>query len=223
MKMLPVKHGVADAEAIEFGNTAGVERGARDALPENKWEDKTVILDEFVAVSGYHRKHAIRLLAKEVGVEQRGRRHGKSLYDEATRQAVILLWEAADRICGKRLKALLPMLIEAMERHGHLHLDKEVRSLLLRVSASTIDRMLGQARASGQQRRSGIPTALRKAVPVRTFNDWGDPLPGHMEADFVCHCGPVMRGSFVHSFVLTDIATGWTECIALPVSIFLDR
>jgi hypothetical protein len=61
-------------------------------------DDKTVILDEFVAVSGYHRKHAIRLLAKEVGVEERGRRPGKSLYyDEATRQAIILLWEAADR------------------------------------------------------------------------------------------------------------------------------
>jgi hypothetical protein len=179
-------------------------------------EKKRAILDEFVAVAGYHRKHAIRLLRKELGVQESPRRKGKSLYDEATRQAVILLWEAADRICGKRLKALLPALIEAMERHGHLQLDTEVRALLLRISASTIDRLLGHVRETGKQRRSGIPTALRKAVPVRTFNDWKDPVPGNLEADFVCHCGPVMGGSFVYTFVLTDIATGWTECIALP-------
>src|SRR4051795_9407243 len=36
-----------------------------------------------------------------------------------------------------------------------------------------------------------------------------------MEADFVCHCGGTMSGSFVYTLVLTDIATGWTECIAL--------
>ena len=55
------------------------------------------------------------------------------------RQALGLLWEAADRICGKRLKALLPVLIESMERHGHLRLDPVVRSALLDVSAATID------------------------------------------------------------------------------------
>jgi len=44
-------------------------------------------------------------------------------YDEATRQALIMLWEAANRVCGKRLKALVPMLTDAMERHGHIDLD----------------------------------------------------------------------------------------------------
>jgi hypothetical protein len=43
----------------------------------------------------------------------------KRIYDEAVRQALALLWEAADRICGKRLKALLPILIESMERFGN--------------------------------------------------------------------------------------------------------
>jgi len=52
------------------------------------------------------------------------------------------LWDAGDRICGKRLRALILVLIDAMERHGHLKLDAAVRTLLLGVSAA-IDRMLG--------------------------------------------------------------------------------
>ncbi len=178
-------------------------------------DGKQAILDEFVAVSGYHRKHAIRVLGEKTEAN-RPPRIGKRIYDEAVLSALIVLWEAADRICGKRLKALLPVLIDAMDRHGHLQLASEVRSRLVKISAATIDRMLSSVREKGRQRRSGVSTALRKAIPVRTFGDWKDPAPGSMEADFVCHCGTTTAGTFVSTFVLTDIATGWTECIALP-------
>ena len=60
----------------------------------------------------------------------------------AVREAVIVVWEASDRICGKRLKAALPDLMDSMERHGHLKLDPEVRSLLFSASAATLDRLL---------------------------------------------------------------------------------
>jgi hypothetical protein len=178
-------------------------------------EEKKTILDEFVEVSGYHRKHAIRLLGAKGSRGEREPIAGVRRYGEAVLQALIVLWEAADRICGKRLKAILPVLIEAMEQHGHLKLDTEVRSGLMKISAATIDRILSGVREKGKRRRSGIPSVLRKAIPIRTFADWKDPAPGNMEADFVCHCGEAMTGSFVHTLVLTDIATGWTECIAL--------
>jgi hypothetical protein len=55
---------------------------------------------------------------------------------------LIVLWEAADRICGRRLKALLPQLVEAIERHQHIHLEPDVRAQLLAMSAATIDRQL---------------------------------------------------------------------------------
>jgi hypothetical protein len=101
-------------------------------------DDERQMLDEFVAVTGYHRKHAIRILnSLDVGTRQRhGGRH--PLYDEAVRQALIVLWEASDRICGKRLKPLLPVLLPALEGHGHLHLEDGVRERLLAVSASTV-------------------------------------------------------------------------------------
>ena len=83
--------------------------------------DRIKILDEFVALTGYHRRHAIRLLGEERSTENGAHASG-CLYDEAVRQVVTLLWEAADHVCGKRLKALIPRLVDAMERYGRLGL-----------------------------------------------------------------------------------------------------
>lgn len=116
-------------------------------------EEKSRILDQFVSISGTHRKHAMRLLRGEDRQPQSRRR--AQIYDAATREALIVLWEASDRICGKRLKPLLPILISSMEQHGHLKLDDQVRTLLLQMSAATIDRALKSARetAGGRRRR----------------------------------------------------------------------
>src|SRR5207248_3708444 len=82
-------------------------------------------------------------LWRAVQVNRRcGPRPGRLVYDEAVREALIVVWEASDRICGKRLRPLLPILVEAMERHGHLQLVPEVRTRLLAMSAATIDRAL---------------------------------------------------------------------------------
>jgi len=128
-----------------------------------------------------------------------------------------MLWEAGDRVCGKRLKALIPVLIDAMERHGHLALDPAVKDKLLQVSAATIDRVLADTRShiDGQRkRRTGVGSAIRRSIPVRTFADWRDPPPGFFEIDRVEHtCGPKTDGDYLHTLVLTDIASGWTECV----------
>jgi len=178
------------------------------------------ILDEFAAVTGYHRKHAMRLLRAGQVNRICGPRLGRRIYDEAVREALIVVWEASDRICGKRLRPLLPILLEAMERHGHIQLVPEVRARLLAMSAATIDRALRDIRqqaGTATRRRSAPSAAIRRSVPVRTFADWDDPPPGFVEADLVAHSGPVARGSFVQTLVLTDIATGWTECAPLLV------
>lgn len=181
--------------------------------------DKVKMLDEFAALTGYHRKHAIRVLREEAASkEAQGRNR---LYDEAVREALTVLWEAADRVCGKRLKALIPMLVDAMERHGHLDLDPVVKIKVLQISAATIDRVLADARShiDGQRkRRKGVGAAIRRSIPVRTFADWRDPAPGFFEIDMVEHCGgPKTNGDYVHTLTLTDIASGWTECVAMRV------
>ena len=131
-----------------------------------------------------------------------------------------MFWETSDQLCGKRLRPILPTLIEAAERHGHLHLDPLVRERLLQISAATIDRILARNPAEDgarRRRRVGMGSAIRRSIPVRTFADWHNPPPGFLEVDMVEHCGPrKVDGDVVHSLVLTDIATGWTECLALP-------
>ncbi|WP_298236495.1 transposase family protein [uncultured Azohydromonas sp.] len=181
--------------------------------------DKTRILDEFVELAGYHRKHAIRVLSQKPPAAT-SKAPRQRVYDDAFREKLIVVWEASDRLCGKRLKALIPSLIEAMERHRHLSLDQSMKQQLLRVSAATIDRLLSEVRAGSngeRRRRSGIGTAIRRSVPVRTFSDWRDPPPGYLEVDMVEHCGPKTEGDYVRTLVLTDINSGWTECLAMPV------
>ena len=180
---------------------------------------KKMILDEFTQVTGYHRKHAIRVLTTQP-VSEPKTRAVRRVYQEAVKEALIVPWEASDRICGKRLKALLPLLVEAMQRHEHLQLQDGVRTQLLAMSAATIDRQLHlvRQRARGGHKRSSATNRVRKMVAVRTFADWEEQLrPGFMEMDLVTHCGPRAEGSFVHTLVLTDVASGWTECVALPV------
>ena len=79
--------------------------------------EKCEILDEFVQVTGYHRKRAIRVLCREPG-PSRTKPGPQRRYDDEVRAAMITLWEACDRICGKRLKALIPTLIDSMTWHG---------------------------------------------------------------------------------------------------------
>ena len=165
---------------------------------------KKMILDEFTQVTGYHRKHAIRVLTTQPASEPKTR-SVRRVYQEAVKEALIVLWEAADRICGKRLKALLPLLVKAMERHGHLQLEEGVRTKLLAMSASTIDRQLHlvRERARGGRKRSSATNRLRKLVAVRTFADWEQPLrAGFMEMDLVTHCGPAGRGQKEASCIL---------------------
>ena len=189
----------------------------RDRYQRSTKRDKGRILDEFTAVTGLHRKHAIRILAGSDGErEQQPSLAGRRIYDEAVREAVIVVWEASDRSCGERLKAALPYLVESMERHGHLQLDSLVRERLLTASASTLDRLLKPVRATaGSRRRRGRRKSMGRRVPVRTYNDWNKPPPGYLEIDLVAHCGGPLSGSFIHSLVVTDVCTGWTEAVPL--------
>jgi len=182
--------------------------------------EKGRILDELCPITGWHRKHAIRVLAsceKQISVQPRQRRR---VYGPSIREALIELWEASDRLCGKRLVVMIPTLLPALERHGRVKLCAEERELVLRASAATVDRVLSEvkvAAAGGRRRRAGFSSAVRRQVPVRTFNDWGTPPPGYCEADLVAHGGTSVSGAFIQTLTMVDVATGWTECFPLIV------
>ena len=183
-------------------------------------DEKVQILDEFVAVTGYHRKHVIRLFKAGPVTSGASRRPRLPLYDEAVREALVVLWEASDRVCGKRLKPLLPILVSALERHGHLTLASTVRARVLAASAATLDRLLTLHPRRGLRTAdapAGAPGRATERARAHVCRLGASPLPGDMEADLVSHGGESAAGSFVHTLTLTDVASGWTECVALVV------
>src|SRR3954453_13382497 len=80
--------------------------------------EKGRILDELVAVTGFHRKHAMRVLRGGAANRRSAPRPERRLYDEAVSEVLIVLWEASDRVCGKRLKALAPILVRRWSGTG---------------------------------------------------------------------------------------------------------
>ena len=189
----------------------------RNRYLEASKRDKSRMLDEFVALTDCHRKHAVRLLNQ--AWQQSTKRtvpRGRRIYDEAVRQALIVVWETSDRICGKRLKAALPSMVESLERHGHLNLDPDVRERLFSASASSMDRLLRPVREqAGSRRRLKRRRKMGSRVPVRTFTDWNEPAAGYLEIDLVAHNGGVASGTFIHSLAVTDVSSGWTEAVPL--------
>jgi hypothetical protein len=179
---------------------------------------KSVILDEFVAATGYRRKYAIRLLSQPPSSPAPIRRSRARHYGRPVQDALKVAWAAVNFICAKRLIPFLPELIPVLERHGHLQLSAELRELLLAMSPSTGERLLAAIRREESPR--GLTTTkpgklLKHQIPIRTFNDWNEKRPGFFEGDSVAHCGWSIEGDFLYSLVLTDVATGWTECLAL--------
>jgi hypothetical protein len=186
------------------------------------WLEKGLILDELCKITGWHRKHAIRALAVRKALAPRvlpdAPLRREPTYGAIIKDALVALWEASDRICGKRLKVMIPALLPALERHGRLKLGKTDRVLVLAVSAATIDRLLIDTKVAacgGRRRRVGFYSAIRREVPIRTFNDWRDPPPGFCEVDMVAHGGTSVAGSFIQTLTMVDVATGWTECLPL--------
>jgi hypothetical protein len=180
---------------------------------------KSLILDEFVAATGYARKYAIRLLASPpLPPPPAIRRPRAPRYGPAVQAALEVAWAAANFISAKRLVPFLPKLLPLLEQHGHLTLAPEVRAQLLSLSPATADRLLQRARRANQPRGLATTkpgTLLKRQIPVRTFADWQDTAPGFLEIDVVAHCGTRVDGAFLATLVLTDVCTGWVECQAL--------
>lgn len=137
-------------------------------------EEKSQIIDGFVAATGYHRKYAASILSK---VELKASRQTNSSrirkYDSEVTVALVCVWNAANQICSKRLKPFLPDFVATLERFGHLSLPEPVRNKLLSLSTSTMDRLL---KVEPSKHGRGISTTkpsnlLKQRIKVRTFAD----------------------------------------------------
>jgi hypothetical protein len=178
-------------------------------------DQKTQLLNGFLAATGYSRKHAIKLMrTKNLKRKQPIR---ASAYDQEVKDALCRVWQAAGCICSKRLIPFLPEFIPALERFNNITLTDETRESLLRLSAATADRMLKSerqrlGRSVSMTKRGNL---LRRQIAIRTSAQWNNVEPGFFEGDLVAHNGGNPHGQFIHTLTLTDIASGWTECVSL--------
>lgn len=186
------------------------ERGSR--------AQRTVVLDELCALTGWHRDHARKALRAAPGPGQdrlpRRPRTPVRKYDESVVDALRVCWAVLDGPSGKRLAPALPALVTALRRHGELRVDEATARLLVGMSAATIDRRLAPDRQALQVKGRALTkpgSLLKSQIPMRTWADWDDHRPGFVEIDLVGHEGGDNQGDFACSLTVTDIATGWTE------------
>ena len=179
-------------------------------------EERGRLLDEMEAVTGMHRKALIRLLAGPLArkgrVTQRGNSYGAGV-DEALR----IIAESLDYVCAERLQPRLVWMAEHLTVHGELEITPELREALAHISVSTVRRHLKDVRRDRPRAPRRMPQTANAAlrnIPMRRIS-WDESQPGHLEADLVHHCGVSASGEYVHTLQLIDVATGWSERVAL--------
>jgi hypothetical protein len=153
-------------------------------------KEQTTILNEFVATTGYHRKHAIAFLTGKRewrDPAQPVHRRRRAFYTEEDQQAVLWLAQLFDDIGSKRLRVAMDTELANLRRNHHLCVSRRCYQHLLQVSASTMDRWRRAARHLGRRLRGGTKpgTLLKRQIPIRTFADWDDKRPGFAEIDLV--------------------------------------
>lgn len=163
------------------GSTLEYVAAVRERYFAGSKKDKTKILDEFIRVTGQHRKSAIRLLRRTRRQKPAKRRGRRPQYSAAAVRALKVCWEAMGHVCGKALQPFLPELLPVLRRHGELVVTAEIEAEVCRMSASTIDRLSRPwRRLDGRHRFSTTKpgSLLKKAIPIRTFADWQENRPG---------------------------------------------
>lgn len=184
----------------------GADRGGRGDL-----------LTEMGAVTGMHRKSLIRLL-HQGALDRRGRRkqRGRS-YGPEVEDVIRVVWESEDYLCAERLTPSLLAMAQHLARFGEVRLTPEIEVQLGRISESTVCRLIGRLRRdTARLPRRGPEQANRVArgIPMGRI-PWQTTEPGHFEVDLVHYCGETAVGDYVHSLQMVDVATGWSERVAV--------
>jgi hypothetical protein len=182
--------------------------------------EKSRILDELCATTGWHRNHARKALAAGLRPRVvRERRPRTPVYGPEVVAALGFCWAVLGAPTGKRLAPVLGDLVARLRRFGELEISDATAALLVAMSPATIDRRLApdRARLTLRGRSHTKPGSLLKdAIPIRTWAQWDDAVPGFVEIDLVGHEGGNALGEHAYTLTVTDIATGWTENRSVP-------
>nr|WP_231994070.1 transposase family protein [Mycobacterium sp. 852002-50816_SCH5313054-b] len=205
---------------LTLGERRAVTQAAAIRYRQASKRGKSRILDELCANTGWHRSHARKALnAALVPTIVTARSPRPVRYGDDVIAALTVCWTVLGMPAGKRLAPMLTELVAVLRHFRELVISDETATLLVSMSAATIDRRLADERAKYTIRgRVGTKpgSLLKSQIPVRTWAQWDDAAPGFVEIDTVFHDGGNRGGGHAFTLTVTDIATGWTESRSMP-------
>jgi hypothetical protein len=183
-------------------------------------KERTIILDEVVKTTGYHRKYATVLLnGKRERVQGPIRRPRRRVYGAEEAETIMILAALFDQICSKLLRAAMDTELPRLHQAGLIQVSPACYEKLMEVSPATMDRLRAQRRPATPKSRGFTKpgTLLKDRIPIRTWADWTEERPGFCEMDLVDHSGGLVIRGADHAWTLsfTDVHTAWTECVAV--------
>lgn len=207
------------------------ETAKRYCFAEKKQKSK--IIDEFIANTGYNRKYAIHILKNTAVIKvsnfnnvekkfvqivhkTRKKRHYQKYYGDDVKAEVIHIWVFSMFLCAKRLVTFIKDNLDYLS--VKFNYDEKLKYKLSKISSATIGRILKPEIPKYSLR--GISTTkpaknLNAFIPVRVYFDWDERQPGFFEVDTVANCGMSAQGQYISTLTLTDVYSGWTENRAL--------
>lgn len=178
--------------------------------------ERSRLLDEMVQVTELRRKSLVRLMKVTPERKPRQRQRGRS-YDHEVDDVIRVVAETLDYICAERLTpSLLPTTL-LLIKHQELAVSEPVLEKLGRISVTTVKRILGRIRQDERRLpRRGPERAMQllREIPAERI-PWDIAEPGHCEVDLVHHSGPSASGDYLHTLQMVDVATGWSERVAV--------
>lgn len=176
------------------------------------------LLTEMEEVTGLHRKSLLRLMhLPSLERAPKKPRFRRRLYGDAVADVVRIIWESLDYVCAERLTPVLLSTAQQLARWEELMLRNEVEEKLGSISRSTVQRLLQRFRQDTPKlprRKPKPPNRLLREVPMERLR-WDISMPGSFETDLVHHCGALAAGYYIHTLQMVDIATGWSERVAV--------
>jgi len=185
---------------------------------KGKRAERGQLLTEMGEVTGLHRKSLLRLMhLRSLERAPKKSRLGRRRYGAAVADVVRVVWESLDYVCAERLTPALLETAQQLAWWEELVLTVEIEEKLGAISRSTVQRLLERFQQDTPKlprRRPQPPNRLLREVPMGRLS-WATDVPGSFETDLVHHCGSAAVGDYIHTLQLVDIASGWSERVAV--------
>lgn len=178
---------------------------------------KTQLLNDFCDFTKYNRKYALHLLNNPVPAKWKRYRARGKIYGQDVIDPLLILWSAANEICGERFQPFIPVLLPKLIEQKEIEVNAKVQEKLLQISLSTVKRIIRKTKRRSKIKIKGTTkpgSILKKQIAVR-YGRWTDTDPGWCETDTVAHCNDDVSGEFIYSLDVIDICSGWSEQAAI--------